>query len=71
MVKDILPNVKNKGYCAYCKIKKKRSSGSGYICEGCSEKSNIHLCLDPCLKKFYLLGDDSRPMHKKEHINTT
>ena len=51
-------HVKKKGYCAYCKhIKKKRPSESRYIFEGCSEKSNIHLCLDPCFKKFHLLGD--------------
>ena len=52
-------HVKKKGYCAYYKhIKKKRPSESHYICEGCSEKSNIHLCLDPCFKKFHLLGDE-------------
>ena len=53
-------HVKKKGYCAYCRhVKKKCPSESHYICEGCNnEKSNIHLCLGPCFKKFHLLGDE-------------
>ena len=60
IVEDIFPNMsKKKGYFAYCKhIKRKRPCESHHICECCSEKSNIHLCLDPCFKKFHLLGDD-------------
>ena len=51
-------HVKKKGFCAYCKhIKKKRPSESCHIFEGCSEKSDIYLCLNPCFKKFHFLGD--------------
>ena len=29
---------------------------SHYICESCSEKSNIHLCLDSCFRTFHFQG---------------